>query len=316
MRTAVIEELEILAARDKRICLMTADLGYGVLETFAERFPKRYFNVGISEQMMAAAAAGMALSGNIVFTYSIGNFNTVRCMEQIRNDICYHGANVKIISVGAGFSYGQLGMSHHATEDIAMMRALPGMSVLVPGDPEEARLAVDYAASVETPCYIRVAKRGEPVCYAKPADMDISKIQEVVSGWDAALLVSGPILREGIAASERLQQSGLSVAVYSVPCVKPLDRQTICQLAERYPLLVTVEEHQNIGGLGGAAAEVISGQPGSRARLYRMGLRDTYTSVVGSHDYLCEHYGMSARAMSDTVLKLLRENHENCHHRG
>ena len=149
MRNTAIQEIERLAEQDMRICLMTGDLGYGVLESFAKKFPERYFNMGISEQSMTAAAAGMALCGSIVFTYSIGNFNTLRCIEQIRNDICYHNANVKIISVGSGFSYGQLGMSHHATEDVAMLRALPNMRVFVPADPEEALLAVNYAAKIE-----------------------------------------------------------------------------------------------------------------------------------------------------------------------
>ena len=142
MRNAVINEIERMAESDGRIAVVTADLGYSVLESFSERFPDRFYNVGISEQLMASAAAGIAMSGCIVFTYSIGNFATLRCIEQIRNDICYHGANVKIIAVGGGFSYGQLGMSHHATEDIAMLRALPNMHVLVPADPEEALAAV------------------------------------------------------------------------------------------------------------------------------------------------------------------------------
>ena len=160
MRNAVINEIERMAESDGRIAVMTADLGYSVLESFAARFPDRFYNVGISEQLMASAAAGIALSGCVVFTYSIGNFATLRCIEQIRNDICYHDANVKIIAVGGGFSYGQLGMSHHATEDIAMLRALPNMHVLAPADPEEALAAVRYAVGTEGPFYIRSGRTG------------------------------------------------------------------------------------------------------------------------------------------------------------
>lgn len=308
MRTAVIHELEHLAAQDERICLMTGDLGYGVLESFADKFPNRYFNMGISEQMMTAAAAGMALCGNIVFTYSIGNFNTLRCIEQIRNDVCYHDANVKIISVGSGFAYGQLGMSHHATEDIAMMRALPQMWVFVPGDPEEARLTIDCAAKVTEPCYIRLAKRGEPICYTKPTNIDICKVQEVISGQDIALLLSGPILKEGLMAAEQLRELGYSVAVYSVPCVKPLEEQAIKHIAETYPIMVTVEEHQIVGGLGGAVAEVLSEMAMPRAKLCRLGLRDSYTSIVGSHDYLCDFYGLNASGIRGTVIQLLKRD--------
>lgn len=307
MRNTAIQELEWLAEKNPRICLMTGDLGYGVLESFAVKFPKRYFNMGISEQVMTAAAAGMALSGNMVFTYSIGNFNTLRCIEQIRNDICYHNANVKIISVGSGFSYGQLGMSHHATEDVAMLRTLPNMRVFVPADPEEAMYAIDYAAGIETPCYIRLAKRGEPICYEKPSNMEICNLQEVQEGRDVALLVSGPLLKEGIAAARLLGNTGISAAVYSVPCIKPLDQKGICRLAKEYPLLVTVEEHQADGGLGGAVAETVGELERPCARVHRLGLQDVYTNVVGSHDYLCEFYGLNNLKIAENVLTLLRK---------
>lgn len=306
MRNAAINELERLAQKDSRICIMTADLGYGVLEQFAARFPSRFFNVGISEQLMASAAAGMALCGNIVFIYSIGNFVTLRCIEQIRNDICYHRANVKIIGVGGGFSYGQLGMSHHATEDIAMMRALPDMQVFVPADPQEALAAVNFAVQNDGPCYIRLARRGEPVLYKKQEPLEIIRIQTVSIGRDVALLLCGPLLQEGIDASARLERHRISAGVYSVPSIKPLDRESIQKIAESYSLLVTVEEHTTLGGLGGAVAEVVSEMKGNRARVYRLGLQDEYTSVVGSHEYLCEYYGLSGIKIADTILDLLR----------
>lgn len=306
MRNVVINEIERMAETDERIAVMTADLGYSVLETFAEQFPKRFYNVGISEQLMASAAAGIALSGSVVFTYSIGNFVTLRCIEQIRNDICYHNANVKIIAVGGGFSYGQLGMSHHATEDIAMLRALPNMRVLTPADPEEARAAVRYAVQKEGPCYIRLARRGEPVLYAKAEEYYAEKIQTVREGEKAALLLSGPLLKEGIKAAGLLAEEGINAGVYSVPCIKPLDVETLRQLSEKYPLLLTAEEHATAGGLGGAVAEVIAGLSGARARLIRLGLQDTFTSIVGSHDYLCDYYGLSGEKIAQTVREALK----------
>lgn len=306
MRNTVINELERLAEKDSRICVMTADLGYSVLETFASRFPSRFFNVGISEQLMASAAAGMALCGNVVFTYSIGNFATLRCIEQIRNDICYHQANVKIVGVGGGFSYGQLGMSHHATEDIAMMRALPNMRVLVPADPEEALAAVNFAAQVEGPCYIRLARRGEPILYKKNEPLEITKIQPVLTGRDVALLLCGPLLQEGIDAAARLKEAHISAGVYSVPSVKPLDYEGIQEIAKSYPLMVTVEEHTTFGGLGGAVAEAVSSMRSNRARVCRLGLQDEYTSVVGSHTFLCEHYGLSGSKIAEAVSGFLR----------
>lgn len=305
MRNTVIDEIEKLAADDSRIMVVTADLGYDVLEGFAERFPARFFNVGISEQLMTSAAVGMALSGNIVFTYSIGNFATLRCIEQIRNDVCYHDANVKIIAVGGGFAYGQLGMSHHMTEDIAMMRALPNMRVLVPADPEEALACVKYAVQTDGPCYIRLARRGEPVLYKKASSFDIAKIQPAVTGDAAALLVCGPLLKNAIEAAEKLKAGGIFVSVYSVPCIKPIDSTMICTLADKHPLLVTIEEHQISGGLGGTVAEIVSEIAGTRSRVYRMGLQDEYTSIVGSHEYLCDHYGLSAEKIAAAVSSML-----------
>lgn len=305
MRNTVIDEIEKLAADDSRIMVVTADLGYDVLEGFAERFPARFFNVGISEQLMTSAAVGMALSGNIVFTYSIGNFATLRCIEQIRNDVCYHDANVKIIAVGGGFAYGQLGMSHHMTEDIAMMRTLPNMRVLVPADPEEALACVKYAVQTDGPCYIRLARRGEPVLYKKASSFDIAKIQPAVTGDAAALLVCGPLLKNAIEAAEKLKAGGIFVSVYSVPCIKPIDSTMICTLADKYPLLVTIEEHQISGGLGGTVAEIVSEIAGTRSRVYRMGLQDEYTSIVGSHEYLCDHYGLSAEKIAAAVSSML-----------
>lgn len=306
MRNTVIQELEKAAAQDTRIMAVTADLGYSVLERFAERFPNRFFNVGISEQLMTSAAAGMALSGNIVFTYSIGNFATLRCMEQIRNDVCYHNANVKIIAVGGGFAYGQLGMSHHATEDIAMMRALPNMRVLVPADPEEAVACLEEALRVDGPCYIRLARRGEPVLYEKNPCFDIKRIQMVSEGADIALLVCGPLLNEALKAAEQLKGNRISAGVFSVPCVKPLDTEAVTKIAQAYPVMLSIEEHEITGGLGGAIAEVLSSGKGGRAYLHRMGLQDEYTSIVGSYDYLCGRYGLSGEMIADVASSLLR----------
>lgn len=306
MRTVVLNELERLAAQDSRIVVMTADLGYGVTESFASKYPERFFNVGISEQLMASAAAGMALCGNIVCTYSIGNFATLRCIEQIRNDVCYHNANVKIIAVGGGFAYGQLGMSHHATEDIAMMRALPNMKVFVPADPNEAREVIRYALDVNGPCYIRLARRGEPVLYAEKQHLEITKIRLVVPGTDVAVIACGSILGEAIKATEKLTEHHISPAIFSVPCVKPIDVETVQKIAGEFQLLICVEEHQITGGLGGAVAEVIGMMTGFHGYLHRLGLPDEYVGIVGSHDYLCQYYGLDGDGIAETISGLLR----------
>ncbi|PYM76947.1 MAG: transketolase, partial [Candidatus Rokuibacteriota bacterium] len=162
MRAAFFKTLLDLAERDERIHLVVGDLGFGVVEPFARRFPDRFLNAGVAEQNMTGVAAGLALCGKVVFTYSIGNFSTIRCLEQIRNDICYHRADVKIVSVGGGFAYGPLGMTHHALEDLAIMRVLPGMTVVAPGDPFEVEQATRAIVGQPGPCYLRLGRAGEP----------------------------------------------------------------------------------------------------------------------------------------------------------
>lgn len=306
MRNTLINELTRMAETDQRLVLITGDLGYGVLDSFAQKFPSRFLNVGISEQAMTSIAAGVAMEGSIVFTYSIGNFNTLRCIEQLRNDVCYHETNVKVLSVGSGFAYGQLGMSHHATEDIAMMRALPHMRVYTPADPEEAVTALHDAVKSTGPCYIRLAKSGEPNLYIKPDNFDVTKIQKLISGRDVSFLGCGPLLGEVLKAAELLESSGISTGVYSVPCVKPLDTETIISVARHTRLIVTVEEHQVIGGLGSAVAETICEMSDMKASLLRIGLNEEFTSIVGSHEFLCKYYGLTAKQIAKRVRERLR----------
>lgn len=303
MRNAVIDEITSLAQSNDKITVITADLGYSVLEEFAEKYPERFFNVGIAEQAMTSMAAGMALSGEIVITYSIGNFATLRCIEQIRNDVCYHNANVKIIAVGGGVAYGQLGMSHHATEDIAMMRALPDMTVLVPADPQEALAVARFAIEHDGPCYIRLARRGEPVLYAKEENFDITKLQTILPGKQVAVFCCGPIASEVKSACEALKNQGIDAGAYSVPCVSPLDEESVRKIAAEADCVFTVEEHQVRGGLGGAVAEAICDIPG--AVLKRLGIPNEFPHIVGSHDYLCDYYGLSAKKLEKTILDSL-----------
>lgn len=305
MRNTFINKITEMAQENSKIMVVTADLGYSVLEEFRDSYPSRYFNVGISEQAMASIAGGMALEGNIVITYSIGNFSTLRCIEQIRNDICYHNANVKIVSVGGGFSYGQLGMSHHATEDIAMMRTLPGMKVLVPSDPEEAMVAAEYAINTDGPCYIRLARNREPKLYDK-TDYKLNRIYRLTSGFGKIALVScGPVLKNVISAAKILESENIIVDVYSSPCISPLDTESLKKIAESNDFILTIEEHSVTGGLGGAIAEIICSYLGRKAVLYRLGLQNCFTSIVGDHDYLCEQYGISDKKIAETVRRIM-----------
>lgn len=179
MKKALVNTLLELMEKQDNIYVFTGDLGFGVMNPIIEKYGNHFINVGICEQNLTAAATGMAMEGNIVFTYSIGNFPTLRCMEQIRNDACYHNANVKIISVGGGFAYGQLGMSHHATEDVAMLRALPNMTVLTPADTYETKEAIKLAVKIDGPVYIRLGRGGEKDIKHLRALMQTEKLQTI-----------------------------------------------------------------------------------------------------------------------------------------
>lgn len=304
MRNHFAAELLRMAQEDASIYVLAGDLGYGVWDRFAEQYPDRFINAGISEGNMTAAAAGLALEGNTVYTYSIGNFPGMRCLEWIRNDICYHQANVKIVAVGGGFAYGQLGMSHHATEDVAVMRALPGMRVYAPADAKEAELAARHVNAWKGPCYVRLGKGKEPDLYPELARSDIQTVVELEKGEDVAVVSYGPILGEAAKAAGVLKKSGIKIGLYNVITIKPLDVAGITALARAYKRIVVLEEHNVIGGLGSAIAEQAAGLEGTKAVVECMGLRDEYPSIVGSQEYLRDYYGLSARHLVEKVKKL------------
>ena len=308
MRDHVIAEITRMAAIDERIVLVTGDLGYNVLNHYQNAFPSRFVNVGISEQNMAAVAAGLALEGNLVFMYSIGNFPTLRCIEQIRNDICYHHANVKILSLGGGFAYGSLGMTHHATEDIAVMRAIPNMRVYAPADAIEAVACLIEACKSDEPAFIRMARGSEPNQHAQGKVVDVTKFIPIKPpGSDVNILTTGTILSEGIKLQKQLRESGRSVGLFSVPCIKPLDDGMVRRLVIASRLIVTMEDHNHIGGLGSAVAEVMADVRGNHAILLRAGLKDTFTEVVGSQDYLRDYYELSAEKVRNKIESSYRD---------
>ena len=303
MRNHLIAELEDIAEHDDRVVVLTADLGYSVLDSFAKRFPGRCLNVGICEQNMAAVAAGLALEGHVVYVYSIGNFPLMRCLEQVRNCICYHGANVKIVAVGGGFVYGQLGMSHHATEDLAIARALPNMQVFCPADPDEAVKVVRAVHGIDGPCYVRLARGGEPILHPHVAEYDVMRLLELQKGKGVAVVSTGPVLSEALEAARRLAKEGMDVGVYNCMSLKPMDIDGILFLAKHYQAIVSVEEHNVVGGLGSAIADaLLSVMPMQVPRLMKLGLQDVYTSVVGSQGYVRKHYGLSA----DDIARVVR----------
>ena len=302
MRDTFVRTLVDLAKDNKNIELVTGDLGFGVLKPFWEQCPNQFTNAGIAEQNMASLAAGMALSGKIVFTYSIGNFPTLRCLEQIRNDCAYHNANVKIVCIGGGFSYGSLGMSHQATEDIAILRALPNVAVFAPGDLVEAEAVTKAIANYPGTCYLRLGRGGEKRIHARIDNFQIGKAIKVKDGKDIAIFSTGAIMDEVMEAYELLVKKGYSPSIYSFPTIKPIDEEVIGQCARDYKLIVTVEEHNVVGGFGSAVSEGVAGLDCEKARVVRVGLNDEYSIKVGSQKYLRKEYGLDGVKIFKTIV--------------
>lgn len=307
MRDTFVRTLIELAKRDKNIELITGDLGFGVLKPYYEAVPDQFTNAGIAEQNMTTVAAGMALEGKIVFTYSIGNFPTLRCLEQIRNDCAYHNANVKIVCVGGGFVYGSLGMSHQATEDLAILRALPDVVVMAPADLVEAEECTRALAKYPGTAYLRLGRGGEKRIHDKIEDFQIGKAIKVHDGEKVSIFSTGTIFEEVTAAYEELKEEGFNPAVYTFPTVKPIDKKTIEKVSREFELVVTCEEHNIVGGFGSAVAEVMAEMKDKKAVLKRIGLNDEYSVRVGNQKYLRQQYGMSAETIVNCVKGLYYE---------
>ena len=296
MRTTFIESLSQAASENPDIWLLCGDLGYSVLEPFAAKFPDRYLNVGVAEQNMAGIAAGIALSGKTVFIYSIGNFPTLRCLEQLRNDVCYHGADVKVVAVGAGYAYGSQGYTHHALEDAGIMSMLPGIEVFVPCDPVEVRAATRLIAGSGKPSYLRLSRQGEPNLGA--AVTDLRKPRVLRDGRDVVILASGPIASRALEAADELVSRGKDTGVVSVSCLKPLDEVAVREAVRDASLIVTLEEHVLRGGLFSLVASAFAGDT-VRPPIVGIGIPEQggKISQAGSREALLDAAGLSAQAI-------------------
>jgi transketolase len=305
MRDTFVKTLEALTSQDSRIMLVTGDLGFGVLTNFAKQYPDNYLNAGVAEQNMTGLAVGMALEGHIVFTYSIANFPILRCLEQIRNDACYHKANVKIVSIGGGFSYGSLGISHHATEDISIMRALPNMTVVVPGDLWEVQEATKAMVNTPGACYLRLDKSHAVTTPDPDEAFELGRARCLIEGKDLTLVCAGGILEVGLKVAETLKNSNINCRVLSMHTLKPLDTESIRRAVQETGGIVTLEEHTVEGGLGGSVAEYCL-ESGEVPKIFRrMGLRSGFSSIVGTQNYLRERYEMDDKSISSWIIQRL-----------
>lgn len=304
MRTAFNDELLKIARKDPRIFMVLADIGYGEIEPFRDAFPDRYFNVGVAEQNMTGVACGVAMEGNIAITYSIANFPTLRCLEQIRNDVCYHDANVKIVIIGGGMAYGPLGISHHSTEDLAIMRALPNMVVLAPSDLAEARGAVHAMIAHDGPVYYRCGYKQEPPIHDGPVEFKIGRALRVREGEDATVMFAGTIGFHAKRAVEALAKEGIRCRLVSMPSVKPIDAEEIASAARETGGILTVEEHNLHGGFGSAVAEVLMDHGLGGVKFRRLALPDVNVGEVGTQPWLIRHYGLDAESIAKAVREM------------
>jgi transketolase len=302
VRTTFIRTLCDLAEADPKIWLLTGDLGFSVLERFRDAFPARFVNCGVAEQNMMGIAAGLALSGATAFVYSIANFPVFRCLEQIRNDVAYHNANVKIVAVGGGLAYGSAGYSHHAVEDLAVMRALPNMTVVAPADPVETRLATCALARQSGPAYLRLGKANEPVLYSAAPPFAIGRAIEVRPGTDCTLISTGATLGITLAAADLLAASGCRARVISLHTLRPFDAAPVEDALATHRAIVTVEEH-GVPALGAAVAETIAAS-GIGCRFRALSLGAEPCTMAGTQEELRAARGLSPEGIATAVRSL------------
>ena len=273
MRDYFIKELTKQAKLNPSILLITGDLGFGVFDDFRRLLPNQFINAGVAEQNMTAMACGLAMEGHKVFTYSIGNFATLRCLEQIRNDICYHNVDVTIVSIGGGFSYGQLGISHFATEDLSVMRAIPNIVVLTPSSNDQVVEMMQAINNIQGPKYLRLDKDFGPDVLETPSFM-LGKINRLIDGTDATIICVGGIVNEALKAANILGQKGISLRVLSVGTLKPLEIKEIILAVEQTKLLITLEENSIFGGLAGTVSETCMNQGVFPKKFQALGIPD------------------------------------------
>ena len=301
MRDAFIKGLSTLAEADERVVLLTGDLGFKIFDDFARRFPGRFVNAGVAEPNLIGVAAGLALDGFRPFAYSIAPFATLRCFEQIRNDICHHNLPVTVVGVGGGYSYGTNGPTHHALEDIGAMRTLPNMTVLCPGDPVEAELSVRAIGSHAGPVYLRLGRAGDPVVHQDPPDFRIGRAITIQQGTDCTLISTGGILPVVVEASHRLREHSVRARVVSMHTVKPLDSATLEECCTGGAPVFTIEEHGPAGGLGSALGEWLVARQ-IPCRLISITTREQFAHRSGSQSFLRAEEGLSGQQIAERIL--------------
>ena len=308
MRNAFVKALEDFVT--PHTVLITGDLGFGVITNFSKNHPNQYINAGVAEQNMTGIAAGMALEGKKVITYSIANFNTLRALEQIRNDIAYHNLNVIIVSVGGGLAYGQLGISHHATEDISIMRSIPNMKVFAPGDTREAYEITKLVLQKDMgPVYLRIGRAGEATLHSDESIkiLEIGKplLLKEDKNCNIALISTGGMLEVAKNVSDLLLNDGESSSVYSMHTLKPIS-DNVADIFLKYKYVFSLEEHTICGGLASILLESLIGKAGiNLQRYFAFALPSEFTSIVGDQNYLRNYYNISPEKIVSKIKSII-----------
>ncbi len=304
MRETFFKTIEEIAATRDDIFILTGDLGFKLLDSFRDRYPERFFDIGVAESNMIGIAAGLALSGKQVYCYSIVPFLLMRAFEQIRIDVAYHNVNVKLIGVGGGVSYGMEGYTHFGVEDFALMRSLPNMTVVAPADPEEAKQIAKISTEYKSPMYVRLGKNGEKTIHKSTPDVQLGKAIKLLDGNDIAIFAIGNMVHIGLQVTDMLKRRGIASTLINMHTLKPLDKETISEVAGTHNAIFSLEEHVVNGGLGSAIAEVLS--EGAYSGLYnRIAIPELSNNTVGHADYLRNYYGLSSERVYERILKEL-----------
>ncbi len=304
MRNAFVKTLIELAGKNDKIHLIIADLGFSVVEEFEKQFPDRFLNVGIAEANAVSIAAGLALAGKIPYVYSIVPFLIMRAFEQVRVDCAYMKTKVRLVGVGGGISYGPAGATHHAIEDIAIMRALPNMTVIAPGDPWEAENAIRQSVNINGPVYVRLAKNREPVLSDTSSKFSIGMANVYQQGEDMTLMTTGNTYELGTEIVELLSSRGIKAELSNMHTLKPFDYEYIQQKLISGKPVFTLEEHNIIGGLGSIVAEIIA-ESKNNPVFKRFAIPDEYSHYVGSQNYIRSKWGLTKETISKLILEKL-----------
>lgn len=308
MRDTFARTLTSIAERDERVVLLSGDIGNRMFDEYKLVAPERFINCGIAEANMMSVAAGLALRGLKPVVYTITPFITTRCLEQIKIGAAYHDAGVVIVGTGSGLSYAELGATHHSFEDIAVLNVMPGLQILTPGDKAEAEVHLNEAISSECPTYIRLGKKGEPDLRRINSNMGIGKGDFIQNGHDIAIIASGPIISEALAAAGLYEEAtSCRVGVVNIGSIKPLDNQLMNRLASDYKQLITLEEHSTIGGLGTIVREWLAENGMSNVKVKKMGIADSFIHQLGKQAYIRGELGINAAGILNTLLELTGE---------